>query len=65
MHWRSIEMAKDWRLRAQLTFLKKARRGAVEHPNGMSSIILEDIDAEEKQIRAEILRRKSVTSTPN
>lgn len=63
MYWRGIEHAKDWRLRAQLTHIRKALKGCAAHPNGMSEMIAEDLNREEKQIRAEIERRKtSVTS---
>ena len=59
MNASDIRWAKDWRLRARITNINMARRGAAKFPNGMSSMLTEDLDREEKLIRAEIEKRRS------
>jgi hypothetical protein len=49
--------AKTWHLRKELTSINKARAGARSHPNGMTRIMLETLDRDERVIRAELQRR--------
>jgi hypothetical protein len=52
-----IAIEKTWRLRRRLTLLNKARIGAIDCPNGMSSLTIESIDREIPMLREELTKR--------
>lgn len=58
MRYWEIQSEATWRLRARITHLNHASKGCKNYPNGMSTMLLEDITRELEQIRSELKRRK-------